>query len=208
MAPAMAQTNSIYVGQSVELSIIEMPGDSYSWELYNDVTGINFVTVPGNCPSTEASFDGGISTGPVVHVTWHKAGTYFYKITATKPGCSMNLKVGKIIVQNTYPTATFSVNQPSICIGQNTNIVVNFTGTSPWSITYRITNPDASTQDITVNNIATTPMLIPFNPTASGTYTFEVISVSDAFGVNPAPPPSVIQLIVNPRPVTSPIIQY
>jgi len=208
MAPAMAQSNIVNVGQSIELSVVEMPGDTYTWELYNDVAGINFVTVPGNCPSSEAFFDGGINTGAVVHVTWLKAGTYFYKVKATKPGCSMNLKVGKIIVVNNWPTATLSFSQPSVCIGQNSNIVVNFTGTAPWSLTYRMTSPDGSTQDITVNNIAVTPLLIPFNPSSTGTYTFEVVSVSDATGVNPSPPPSVIQLVVKPRPVTSPIIQY
>lgn len=208
MAPVMAQTNIVNVGQSIELSVVQMPGDTYNWELYNDVTGVNFATVPGNCPSSEAFFNGGVHTGPVVQVTWLKAGTYFYKVTATKPGCSMNLKVGKIIVMNNWPTAVFSLSQPSLCVGQSSNIVVNFTGTAPWSLTYRITYPDGSTQSVTVPNIATTPLLLPFSPSLPGTYAFELVSITDATGTNPSPPPSVLQVVVKPRPVTSPIMQY
>jgi len=208
MAPAMAQTNNVFPGQTSELSVVAMPGDTYTWELYNAVTGVNFATVPGNCPQTEAYFTGGINTGPVVHVTWLKPGTYFYKITARKSGCSMNLKVGKIIVSPSMPTAVLSLSQSSICIGQSTNLEVNFTGTAPWSITYRITKPDASTQDVTINNVPGNPLLVPFTPTLTGTYTFNVISVTDAWGTNVTPPSSVVQLEVKPQPVTSPIIQY
>ena len=131
MAPAMAQTNSAFVGQSVELSVVEIPGDTYSWELYNDVSGINFATDPGNCPPTEALFTGGISTGPVVHVTWFSPGTYFYKVTAQRSGCTMNLKVGKIIIEHPLPTAILSLAQPSTCIGQPASFQVSFTGTPP-----------------------------------------------------------------------------
>ena len=93
LASAKAQTYRVFVGQTIELSVLEMPGDTYSWELYNDVTGINFATDPGNCPPTEAQFTGGINTGPIVHVTWLSPGTYFYKVTAQRSGCTMNLKV-------------------------------------------------------------------------------------------------------------------
>ncbi len=86
MAPAMAQTNNVFVGQSVELSVDAIPGDTYTWELYNDDTGINYATTPGNCQLSDASFDGGIATGPVVHVTWISPGTYFYKVTAQTVG--------------------------------------------------------------------------------------------------------------------------
>jgi len=207
MAPAMAQTNSVFVGHSVELSVVEIPGDTYSWELYSDVTGINFATDAGNCPQTVASFAGGISTGPVVHVTWLSPGTYFYKVTAQRSGCTMNLKVGKIIVEHPLPTAALNLSQPETCIGQATSFGVAFTGTTPWSFTYRITKPDASTQDITVTNNSGTTAQIPFTPTMAGTYTFEVISVTDAYRTNTTPS-NTIQLTVNPKPASSRIYQY
>lgn len=207
VAPAMAQTKSVFVGQSVELGVVEVPGDTYSWELYSDVTGINFAADAGNCPQSVAVFTGGISTGAVVHVTWQSPGTYFYKVTAQRAGCTMNLKVGKIIVEHPLPTATLTLNQPETCIGQATSFEVAFTGTTPWNFTYRITRPDASTQDITVNSVAGNATTVPFTPTIAGIYTFEVISVTDANRTSTIPSNS-IQLTVHPKPAGSRIYQY
>jgi hypothetical protein len=207
MAPAMAQTNYAYVGQSFELSVVAVPGDTYSWELYNDVAGVNFAVDPGNCPQTEAVFTDGIATGPVVHVTMLKTGTYFFKVTARRSGCTMNLKVGKISAEHTLPTVNLSLGESSVCMGQTTNIEAHLTGTAPFSVTYRITYPDASTKDISVNNLAENLSLIPFNPPSAGTYTFEVISVTDAFTTNISPS-NAVTVTVNPKPGSSHIYQY
>jgi len=207
LAPATAQTNMVYAGQTTELSVAEIPGDTYTWELYNDVTGVNFATIPGNCPQTQALFTGNIVTGPVIHVTWLSPGTYFFKVTAQRSGCTTNLKIGKIIVQHPLPTTSLILSQSSICVGESTNLEVDLTGTAPWSITYRITNPDATIQDSTVNNIPGNTSLIPFNPSAAGTYRLEVISVTDAFSINSTPSNSVI-LTVNAKPGSSHIYQY
>ena len=207
VAPAMAQTNSVYAGQTSTLGVIEIPGDTYEWELYNNVTGVDFATDAGNCPNTEALFAGGISTGSSVQVTWLKPGTYYYKVTARRAGCTMNLKVGKIEVQQPLSIAVISLTQPATCIGQGVNLDVSLTGTSPWSITYRITKPDSSTEDITISNITENSSQIPFNPTLSGTYTFEVISVTDAFNTNNTPS-NTVTLTVNAKPGSSRIYQY
>lgn len=207
MAPAMAQTKNVFVGQSVELSVVAIPGDTYVWELYNTATNVNFASDAGNCPPTVAIFTGGINTGPVVHVTWLNPGTYFYKVTAQRSGCSMNLKVGKIIVGNSLLTINLSVDQSSICMGQSTNLEANFSGTPPVSITYRIVNPDGTILDLTVNNPSGNPALIPFTPSTSGTYTFEVISVTDANMTNNTPS-NLVTVTVNPKPGKSRIYQY
>ena len=98
VAPAMAQTNTVYAGQTTPLTVVDLVGDTYTWELYNEVTGINFAVTPGNCPPGKAIFQGEINTGSSVNVTWLKAGTYFFKVTAVKAGCTDNLKIGKITV--------------------------------------------------------------------------------------------------------------
>lgn len=207
MASAMAQTNNVFVGQSVQLSVDSIPGDTYTWELYDDVAGVNFATEAGNCPLTLAIFTDGKDTGPVVHVTWFNPGTYFFKVTSHRSGCSMNLKVGKIIVENPLSTVNLSVSQSSICIGQSTNLEVNFTGPPPVSFTYRIINPDGSPQELIVNNLTGNPVLIPFVPSASGTYTFEVISLTDANSTTNISSNSVT-VTVNPKPGKSRIYQY
>jgi len=207
MAPAMAQTNNAFVGQSVTLSIDSIPGDTYVWELYTTAADVNFATDEGSCPPTVAMFTGGINTGAVVHITWFEPGTYFYKVTAQRSGCTMNLKVGKIIVADITPTVILSVDQSSICLGQSTNLKVNFTGTPPVSITYRMSSPDGTTHDLIVNNLTENPALIPFTPSISGTYTFEVISVTDANMTNNTPS-NLVTVTVNPKPGKSRIYQY
>ncbi len=198
MAPAVAQT-SVYTGQSTELSVVAVPGDTYSWELYENVTGVNFATDPGNCPVSDAYFTGGINTGTVVNVTWLKAGTYFYKVTAKRSGCTSNLKVGKIVVIDAIPTALL-LDPPPVCSGDSAILTVQLTGTAPWSI-----DISDGTQVYSYTNITTNTFSIPVSPTVTTSYT--VVKVSDAHGVN-LNPSNTVTLVVKPRPVTSPIIQY
>jgi len=198
MAPAVAQT-SVYTGQATELSVVAVPGDTYSWELYENVTGVNFATDPGNCPVSDAYFTGGINTGSVVNVTWLKAGTYFYKVTAKRSGCTSNLKVGKIVVIDATPTALL-LEPPPVCSGDSAILTVQLTGTAPWGI-----DISDGTQVYTYTNITTDTFSIPVSPTATTSYT--VVKVSDAHGVN-LNPSNTVTLVVKPRPVTSPIIQY
>jgi len=96
LAPAMAQT-VVYQGAITPLSVVEVPGNTYEWELYSDLT-VDFAKVPGNCPVNAATFTGG-NTSPRVNVNWLQTGIYFYKITvhdATQ--CVMNFKIGMIKV--------------------------------------------------------------------------------------------------------------
>lgn len=207
VAPAMAQMNSVYKGQTSALSVVEVPGDTYEWELYNDAAQVNFAADAGNCPQTDAIFMGGINTGSSVQVTWLKPGVYYYKVTAQRAGCAMNMKVGRIEVKQQWSGAVLSLTQPSTCVGQGVNVEAHLTGTAPWSITYRVTSPEGITQDIAINNITQNIAQIPFNPTKAGTYTFEVISVTDANNTNNTPS-NTITLTVNAKPGSSRIYQY
>jgi hypothetical protein len=198
MAPAMAQ-NTVYTGQTTPLSVIEVPGDNYTWELYNEVTGVNFAVVPGNCPASEAFFTGGVSTGAEVNVTWLEPGTYFYKVTATRAGCTMNLKVGKLIVVESDPTATIAQPLP-VCKGDSTALNITLTGTAPWSI-----DVSDGTNTITYDNIMSSSFSINISPASTTTYT--VTRVADAYGTNNTPSNSVT-VTVNPKPGSSHIYQY
>lgn len=198
MAPAMAQV-TVPAGQSSVLSVVEIQGDTYTWELYNDVDGINFASTAGNCPVNEAFFTGGISTGPEVNVTWLQPGTYFYKVTASRNGCTMNLKVGKVIVLESLPTAAIAQPQP-ICVGDTSSLTIQLTGEGPWSLSLSDGN-----QIVTFTDISSSLFVVPVNPSANTFY--QVMEVSDANGTNNIPTVPV-QLIVKPRPVSSHIYQY
>ena len=96
LAPALAQT-VVYQGEITPLSVVEVPGNTYEWELYSDLT-VDFAKTSGNCPASAAIFMGG-NTSPSVNVNWIQTGIYFYKITlhdATQ--CVMNFKIGMIKV--------------------------------------------------------------------------------------------------------------
>lgn len=191
MASAVAQTYTVNVGQTSELSAVQIPGDTYKWELYNEVSGLNFVTAPGNCPTRDAIFINGISNGPSVKVTWLSPGTYFYKVTALRAGCTMNLKVGKIIVVALLRITSIIQSAP-ICQGQTANIRISLQGTPPWNI-----EVNDGTNTIHYDNITTTPYIIPVTPGITTSYT--VIRVTDATEKD-LPPSNTMTVVVNPLP--------
>lgn len=96
LAPAKAQTN-VYIGKTSSLSVVQVPGHTYEWEIYDDAT-VNFATTQGKCPETSAIFTGG-NRGANVEVKWLKTGIYFFKVTARDAAnCAMNFKLGMIKV--------------------------------------------------------------------------------------------------------------
>jgi gliding motility-associated-like protein len=96
LAPAKAET-VVYVGTTSTLEVVQYPGDTYVWDLYNDST-VNFATTPGAVPAASAAFVGG-NTGPKVTVAWNQQGIYFFRVMARNASnCTNNLKVGKIKV--------------------------------------------------------------------------------------------------------------
>ncbi|HNW77141.1 MAG TPA: hypothetical protein PKJ28_09680 [Bacteroidales bacterium] len=199
MAPVVAQ-DTVYAGQSSTLSVTAIPGDTYVWELYEDVSAVNFATDPGNCPPTDANFMG-TNTGPTVNVMWLTQGTYFYKVTASRGGCTMNLKVGKMVVLWELPTAV--LDTPAvICAGDSVHLTVTLTGTPPWSFT--LTD---GVNNWVYSNITSSPytFTVPVIPLVTTTYW--ISEVTDFHATNFTPSPPVIQ-VVNPKPVNSPIYQY
>ena len=202
LAQARAQGDTVCVGQTSVWSVVEVPGNTYAWELYNDVTSINFATDPGNCPPTEAYFVGGVNTGDSVNVMCLVPGTYFIKVTATD-SCTNNLKVGKIVVEECYSYATF-LDPGTICSGDTAMLTVEITGApGPWVITFT-DGTTVWTQPVPVSPF--TFQLIP-TPTVPGSYQYWITSVSNPFMTNDIPGDPVT-LIVKPKAVTSPIYRY
>ncbi len=198
VAPSMAQTNTVYAGQTSQLSVVEVPGGSYTWDLYIDDVSINFGIVPGNCPVTSAHFNGS-NTAAVVSVTWLIPGVYYYKVTIVNAeGCS-NIAIGMMTVLNAIPLAEIEPLTP-VCSGNSTSLVINLTGTAPWSI-----DLSDGTSTITYDNILSSPFTSLVAPLVSANYT--VTRVSDAYGQN-LNHSNTVTLVVKPRPLTSPIIQY
>ena len=197
MAPAMAQT-VVYQGDTTPLSVVAVPGDTYTWELYSDPT-VNFAKVPGNCPVTSAQFVGG-NTGPSVNVKWLKAGTYFFKVTAVNAtNCTNNLKIGVVIVNDALPTAIIALPD-AICIGEAGTLSVTLTGTGPWEFTY-----SDGTNFWTITGINSNQYLLNVSPKTTTSYW--ITEVKDKNGTNKARSANVV-LEVNPKPKSSKIYLY
>ncbi|MBA4408165.1 MAG: hypothetical protein C0397_01925 [Odoribacter sp.] len=199
LAPAMAQ-NVVYQGETTTLTVDQMPGDSYFWEIYSDGT-VNFATVPGNCPVTSAIFVGG-NTGTSVDVKWLQPGIYFFKVTAQDiTGCTNNIKIGMVEVKPSIPTAVLTQPDPDwICIGDQAFLEVTLTGVAPWEFTYT-----DGTSFWTVKNIAGVSYQLQLSPKATAQYW--ITSVKDINGTNPAPSARVL-VVVNPKPESSKIYQH
>lgn len=197
LAPARAQ-NVVYAGQTSDLGVEEVTGTTYTWELYTDDVSINFAVVPGNCPTANAYFNGS-NIGPTVSVTWMIPGVYYFKVNATdENGCS-NLRIGMMTVLNALPFAV--IDDPSqICRGDDATLVINLTGTGPWSI-----DLFDGINTTTYNNIISGPLVLTLNPQVTTSYT--VTSVTDAYGTNNNPS-NTVTVIVNPKPGSSRIYQY
>ncbi len=199
MTPVMAQ-DTIYAGQTSNLGVVQVPGDTYIWELYNDVAGSNLAITPGNCPASEAYFTSG-NTGSTVNVMWVVQGTFYYKVTATRPGCNNNVKVGMMVVLWEPPTATIGTLSP-ICAGDSVHMTVTLTGTAPWSFTLT----DGMNSWV-YSNISASPFNLTVPAIPLSTTSYWISEVTDAHVTNTIPSLVVVQ-VVNPLPVNSKIYQY
>jgi len=197
LAPAMAQT-VVYKGDTTPLAVDSLPGDSYAWEIYyNDSIG-NFATKVGNSEGSSFVYVGR-KTGKAVNVTWLNKGTYFFKVTALDmAGCASNFKIGIIRVKDALPTAVITDPAP-ICAAQPVSLVINFTGTGPWSFTYT-----DGTTDWSGSAGLTNPYTLIIDPGPATTTDYWIKSLTDKNGTNTTISNKVTQT-VNPLPTPSTI---
>jgi hypothetical protein len=200
---ARAQGDTVCVGSTSLWAVVEVPGDSYVWELYNDVEGLNLAVVPGNCPVSEAYFVGGVNTGDSVEVMCLELGTYFIKVTATNGCPTNNLKIGMIVVEECYSYATLIPD--TICEGETAMFTLEMTGApGPWVVTFT-----DGTTTWTEGPFTDNPHVFPLIPTPplQGNYNYYITSVANPYMTNETTGDPVT-LIVRPKPVTSPIYRY
>lgn len=205
VAPAIAQT-PVYQGQTTEIGVEPKPGDTYTWEIYNDST-INFATVAGTAVADgKASFVDGINTGPTVQVTWLEPGIYFFKVTAVDiAGCTNNLQIGRIKIRESLPTAELNLDPNEICINDDALIIVTLTGNPAWEITVEESDLDGNVTGYnTYSGIEAdeNPYEIAVSPMQTTIY--RVVQVKDKYGENLDPSNSV-SLTVHPLPAKSKI---
>ena len=197
LAPAMAQ-NVVRTGETTKFEIVQVTGETYTWELYKEPIAptFNFATEAGETTPSYAEFVGGTNTGTTVNILWKQPGIYFFKVTALSiTGCTSNLEIGMIEVKLGV-TATIAAS-PAVCAGETTSLTVTLTGTAPWEFTYT-----DGTNSWTVQNVLTSPHVIINAPGPAITTEYWITSVKDQFGTNTTPSAKTTQ-VINPLPAPS-----
>lgn len=208
MATAVAQVPvweippEVYQGQTTQFAVDTVPGDYYTWDLYNDST-VNFAFDDGTAiEDGQAILESGTLYGPSITVTWPEPGVYFYKVEAVNAaGCTNNLRVGRIRVLESLPTA--SLRDTAICVGDDLIMTADLTGHGPWSFT--VTNGVDSHEFTTAT--ADTVYQFNFKPSPTSTTEYWVTEVSDIYGTNTEPSDKVT-ITVHPKPDISKIYQF
>ena len=193
-AAASAQSLTVYAGEPFTFSVEDVPGDSYSWEVYEDYVGVNLVSVPGNSSTTY--FPSG-NTGPSVDIVFPIPGLYLVKVYAVNQCPTDNIEVYLVEVLEALPVATI-LEPGEICEGDQLVLEIEFTGTAPWEFDL------FDGVNTTTFNAGVTPYYTVVLPTPTSTTTYTVTRVANTDGENTAPSNSVT-VIVHPRPTASPI---
>jgi hypothetical protein len=164
--PTSAMTSgnaTICTGETTDLSVA-LTGTP-PWSITYTVNGMNQQTVSN------------IMASPYLLNVYQPGGYQIIQTTDAHCSNPASSQVAVVTV-NPLPTYNFSSGNASICSGQSTNLVIDFTGTPPWSFTYTLngTNP------VTFNGVMVSPMVMQISQ--AGTY--EIIALSDAFCTGPA----------------------
>ncbi|SHF10494.1 hypothetical protein SAMN05444274_103507 [Mariniphaga anaerophila] len=206
VASAMAQkpVQHIIVDQcdSYEFSVVEMPGDRYTWHLYTELdwNTVNFATNDGNVGPTPY-FENGMYQGSTVRVNFLDPGRYFLRVMVwDEVACTNNLLVFLIDVEESKPEATIEADD--YCYGDPAEIKIILTGRGPWDVTY--TYGDGTAQ-VNLNGLTDPVYFAPLPVLEPGTTDFWIMEVTDQCTVNTYTVPQKIGVVIHPTPVNSKI---
>ncbi|MDB5229386.1 MAG: hypothetical protein JWN76_191, partial [Chitinophagaceae bacterium] len=182
---------SICAASSATFTVAADGATSIQWQINNSGTWTNI------------SNGGDYSGATAGTLTINNSTTYdgkSYRAILAGTGCQSATSNTVVLIAKAKPTAVFS-GSTSICGTGTRSLGVNLTGAGPWSLTYTSTPSGGSASPATASNITTSPFYFSVSP--SGTTTFALTAVSDAFCVNSSPAGSV-STTVTAEPTISP----
>ncbi len=133
-AVAQKPVQHIVVSQHdiIEFSVVEWPGDEYTWDLYDD-PGLNFA-LENDRLDPALYFVDGMYRGSTVQVTNLPPGFYFLRVMVwDEVECTNNLIVYSIEV---LEVPLVDLYGEEACFGDPTFMRVVLTGVGPWEIIY------------------------------------------------------------------------
>ena len=201
----VAQRLQVNQCETIEFSVVDVPGDRYTWALYRDST-VNFAQVDGDVDPVAYFADNGnpprYYEGSTVFVNWLEPGTYMLRVMVwDEVLCTNNLKMFIIDVLDNPPEAILEGD--SVCIGETAIVKIILTGKGPWDVTYTYGD---GTDIINLNGIVEDEYNVPIPMLPVGTTDFWIMEVSDDCVVNSyVADPQKIGVLIYPKPAGSKI---
>lgn len=119
--------------ETIEFSVVEWPGDRYTWDIYSDLT-VNFAKEKGDIGPVPY-FEDDMYEGSTVRVNGLEPGKYMVRIMVwDEDKCTNNVGLYRLDVIESKPEAT--VEGSENCIGEPSVFKIIFTGTGPWDVIY------------------------------------------------------------------------
>lgn len=165
---------------TLQFEVTEMPGDEYTWDLYEDSTG-NFAVNQGDMASAVYFENGDYRDVSRVRVIGLPTGSYFLRVMAwDEVACTNNLMIFRMDVIPPPPPEVFG---DSLCIGDVPMVRVIFSGTGPWTFDYGYSD-GVNTVNINGEYSEERDILIPvLDPLGVGESSFWIMEVTDACDV-------------------------
>lgn len=134
---AMAQKPVIHIEaeqcETIEFSVVDMPGDRYTWDIFTDST-VNYAFTKGDLDPV-VYFENSMYEGSTVFVNGLDPGRYFVRVTVwDEVGCTNNLLLYKLDILEAKPEAM--VIPDSTCFGDPVVLKIILTGKGPWDLKY------------------------------------------------------------------------
>jgi PKD repeat protein len=172
-------TDTICPGDIAPITVTLDKG-TVPWRFTYTIDGINPATITGITQTTYTlqGLIGGL-----------------YELTGVEDAiCTGRTEGSAHVYYRSLPTAHLS-GGGAMCEGTATNIIVTLTGTSPWNFTYRELTPVSDTS-LPVNNVLTSPRMVPINPDTTAQYT--LIEMHDKYC------PGIVSGVVNVSVIPAP----
>jgi hypothetical protein len=134
--------------ETIEFSVVDWPGDRYTWDLYRDST-VNYAKIKGDVDPV-TYFEKANYEGSTVRVNWLDTGRYFLRVMVwNEVECTNNLILFLVDVIEIIPEA--ELYGDSTCIGDPSFVRIVLSGHGPWDLKYSYSSDGNGNNIVSVN---------------------------------------------------------
>ena len=188
--------------ETIEFSVVEWPGDRYTWDLYTDLKWdtVNMAIQNGNVEPVPY-FENGMYEGSNVRLNWLDAGRYFLRVMVwDEEICSNNMVVFLVDVKEHILGATLEGD--SVCYGDPVAFKIVLTGLGPWDVKYTFGDGTAT---LNLNGITEPKQTVFLPPLPAGQFDVWVTEIIDQCSQNMLPSEKA-RIVIYPKPANTQII--